>query len=182
MNSPDLYHLWCKVTASRDWMPGEITVGIEPLFVEDFTFGVDGSKPVLSNTKYTYEFRAICPHGYIFYEKIYEGMIQEAYDTATIMSVILDTFQGKCLNVHHSYSLAPKEDPPPDPNESLSKIFPGINLLLAYPCVCDFPTPRALWVVIIHMNDKHKWDRDHIATWLESLPIDLTMQAAQAGD
>lgn len=41
---------------------------------------------------------------------------------------------------------------------------------------------RPVAEVIMHLNDQHRWTREQIADWLETLPIDLTIQAASTGD
>ena len=40
-------------------------------------------------------------------------------------------------------------------------------------CSIDF----VLGGVIPHLNDSHEWTRDHIADWLETLDVDLTIQS-----
>lgn len=36
--------------------------------------------------------------------------------------------------------------------------------------------------LIIHLNDDHKWSRERIADWLETLDVDLTLKAASSGN
>ena len=40
---------------------------------------------------------------------------------------------------------------------------------------CGPPVQFAIVVLVQHLNDKHKWTREKIADWLESLDIDLTI-------
>ena len=38
---------------------------------------------------------------------------------------------------------------------------------------------RALYDIIMHLNDNHKWTRERIADWLETLDIDTTMKTEE---
>jgi hypothetical protein len=37
--------------------------------------------------------------------------------------------------------------------------------------------PDFLSDIIIHLNDEHKWSRERIADWLDTLPVDLSFKA-----
>jgi len=54
--------------------------------------------------------------------------------------------------------------------ENLEKLCPGLLDLVDCPS-CDI-TDFTLKNAIIHLNDKHKWDRMALADWIESLDID----------
>lgn len=47
---------------------------------------------------------------------------------------------------------------------------------------CQAQEGQMLGTVIIHLNDYHRWDRECVASWLESLDADLTVGPARMGD
>lgn len=57
-------------------------------------------------------------------------------------------------------------------------LCPGYMAILPRPyCTeCRWSAERPLCDVIIHLNDSHKWTRDAIADWLETLDFDLTIR------
>lgn len=64
----------------------------------------------------------------------------------------------------------------------LKQHIPGLRQRVPFPCNCG-PGFSIVWQVIQHLNDFHHptnpevtdaWDRERIAQWTESLPIDLT--------
>lgn len=53
----------------------------------------------------------------------------------------------------------------------------------AVPPKCGYGKKKSsLNAIIIHLNDGHKWTREQIADWLDTLDIDLTLQPAATGD
>ena len=53
-------------------------------------------------------------------------------------------------------------------------VLPGIDCVVKYPCNCPGsfgrrPTSDTLKMVIIHLNDHHKWSREKIADWMDKL-------------
>lgn len=59
-------------------------------------------------------------------------------------------------------------------------LFPCLDKIVKYDCGC-FENPmrrvNSLADLIIHLNDHHKWTRNEIADWIESLDIDMEMAA-----
>jgi hypothetical protein len=70
------------------------------------------------------------------------------------------------------------------PTHHLKQLVPGVMKKTWCPACAKGNQKRgvdgnavlALWNIIIHLNDEHKWDRMKIADWLESLDIDLTFK------
>jgi len=62
----------------------------------------------------------------------------------------------------------------------LQDLVPGLMATIKCPACPQDPNivvlGIALWNIIIHLNDEHKWDRLRTADWLESLDIDLTFK------
>lgn len=61
--------------------------------------------------------------------------------------------------------------------------LPGAHELLRYPCPC-YATDAHLRTIIIHLNDDHKWTREAIADWLDSIDdpengIDLAFKMSE---
>lgn len=52
---------------------------------------------------------------------------------------------------------------------SLSKQLPGVNEHVKHPVDGTIGT---LWYIIQNLNDSHKWTRNRIADWIETLDID----------
>lgn len=52
-------------------------------------------------------------------------------------------------------------------------MIPGISEMVACPEGCG---KSPLYMLIQHINDGHLWDREEIADWLDTLPIDLTVK------
>lgn len=73
---------------------------------------------------------------------------------------------------------------PDDPGfSSLAKELPGIKEKVLCPARllvgidrCNWPTNEDLLSTIIHLNDTHRWTREKIAEWVESLDIDTTFK------
>lgn len=74
------------------------------------------------------------------------------------------------------------------PRAALIALFPALELRTA-PCPVSMRCAALrsadgldeLADVVIHLNDDHRWSRERIASWLESLPIDLTVQPTSSG-
>jgi hypothetical protein len=64
---------------------------------------------------------------------------------------------------------------------NLKRLFPGLIELVTCP-VCKnenatmAPQQMQLDRAIIHLNDTHKWSREAVADWLESLDVDIAMK------
>lgn len=57
----------------------------------------------------------------------------------------------------------------------LAEDLPGVMESVRMPCHCrEFKV--ALFTAIIHLNDKHRWSRDRVADWIETLDIDTTFK------
>ncbi len=72
--------------------------------------------------------------------------------------------------------------------DTLTDLFPALKTTKRS-CPAPFspkcpspPAKLALDRLVIHLNDDHKWSRERIADWLETLPVDLTIQAVSKGD
>ena len=83
-----------------------------------------------------------------------------------------DFFDG--VYKHHVY---PKDAAPVDDDESdrlslLAAELPGVEETVK--CPCDAPCPdsgkvRPIFNTIMHLNDIHKWPREDVADWLDSV-------------
>lgn len=83
----------------------------------------------------------------------------------------LQTLQDQVL---HDYG-TPAADP-----LGLVAIFPVLDSWRG-PCPACWGSGTTL-SLILHLNDWHRWSRDAIADWLETLDVDLTVQPAATGD
>lgn len=63
-----------------------------------------------------------------------------------------------------------------DVDRMMRKIVPGARGATQCP-ECHDAGP--LFTVIVHLNDEHRWTRDKIADWTDTLPLDLTMHVAR---
>lgn len=69
--------------------------------------------------------------------------------------------------------------PKPDPGfSSLANLLPGINEIVKCPCECErFENGLGkIKEIIIHLNDSHKWTREAIADFLDTLDVDLNFK------
>ncbi len=48
--------------------------------------------------------------------------------------------------------------------------------------ICESKKPCPLSDRIMHLNDSHRWTREQIADWLDTLDVDLTFKATSEGD
>lgn len=61
--------------------------------------------------------------------------------------------------------------------DALRRRWPFLDAIVQQPCACARePRPRAfgrnecdLWPTIVHLNNEHRWSRECIADWIESL-------------
>jgi hypothetical protein len=62
--------------------------------------------------------------------------------------------------------------------QNLHKLFPALKEMVTCPVCAKLDKDRssALDRMIIHLNDEHRWTREQVADWLESLDIDLGMK------
>lgn len=63
--------------------------------------------------------------------------------------------------------------------EGLKKMIPGLREEFSCPhktCTNVYMEQNKLFVLIQHVNDAHKWTREEIADWLESLDVDLAFK------
>jgi hypothetical protein len=70
------------------------------------------------------------------------------------------TYPGLSIGQDTSYQL-----------ETKSRELPGVNEQVKHPVTGDYTT---LARTIINLNDKHKWTREEIADWIETLDVDTT--------
>lgn len=73
---------------------------------------------------------------------------------------------------------------PPQPNsviQELGQVFPNIlRSTVPHPVIGG--TPDYIYNIVIDLNDGRGWTREQIADWLDSLPVDLTLQPESKGD
>lgn len=81
-----------------------------------------------------------------------------------------------------SYSVAKPKAKLPLALVELKSIVPELELSVAVCPACVLAHPQRLYVVIAHLNDQHKWTRERIADWLETLPLDLTLKPLSKGN
>lgn len=76
---------------------------------------------------------------------------------------------------------------PDEPGPAFIKGSPFHELAVLFPALtqyadCPFPVlpecrePYQLALLVIHLNDVHRWSREAIADWLDTLEIDLTLK------
>lgn len=63
--------------------------------------------------------------------------------------------------------------------DALAQIVPAIRTATAECPECH-SAHQPLALVIVHLNDQHKWPREKIADWLDLLDIDLTIQPKES--
>jgi len=57
------------------------------------------------------------------------------------------------------------------PAEPLVSAIPGLAEVVTCPCGCN--VKKAIWSMVIHLNDAARWSREQIADWLDTLDADL---------
>lgn len=62
--------------------------------------------------------------------------------------------------------------------EKLQSLVPGLADVTRCP-VKGCSSETSLWYIIQHLNDAHKWTRERIADWLETLDSDITFQIGE---
>lgn len=64
-----------------------------------------------------------------------------------------------------------------------SKSLPGVLEVAKFPCECydgeTKPVTGQIRNIIMHLNDVHKWKRESIADWLETLDVDLAFKTPE---
>ena len=68
--------------------------------------------------------------------------------------------------------------PPASSRSRIQYACPGVSQPASTPdeCVCDeWANGGTIDVIVMHLNDGHKWTREKIADWLDSLDVDLTI-------
>jgi len=62
--------------------------------------------------------------------------------------------------------------------KNLKKLFPALKEIVTCPVCAKLDKDRSSTLdrMIIHLNDEHRWTREEVADWLESLDIDLEMK------
>jgi hypothetical protein len=63
--------------------------------------------------------------------------------------------------------------------EELSKQLPGVEQIAVHPVAKNVNSIRN---IIINLNDVHKWTREQIADWLDSLDVDLTFKVKEGSN
>lgn len=108
---------------------------------------------------------------------------------ADLQSIVNE--QMKNLLLYGSTAAWPAKPAPPSASgaavvRQLSEVVPALeNHTVTCPAPgfnCPPGVPSTLAGMIIHLNDRHQWSRERIADWLDTLPIDLTLQPASTGD
>ena len=56
---------------------------------------------------------------------------------------------------------------------TLSRSLPGVKEKATCPGCKGNPTEVDIWSLVQHLNDTHRWTRNEIADWLETLDIDM---------
>lgn len=98
----------------------------------------------------------------------YHAAVQDALFLAEHTPLYEAYKQGKeAVNWHHPYVGSAESEVV----NLLAETFNGVKEEGVCPD-CKFTRP--LMDVIVHLNDKHKWSREAIADWLETLDIDIT--------
>lgn len=98
------------------------------------------------------------------------------YDAEAILTVTeqFNMFVEKCNKACFKKSATAEEATEPDLG-ALSWKLPGADQYIQSPCpkTCQYYDDRAsLRWFIMHLNDDHKWTREQIADWIETLDID----------
>jgi len=95
----------------------------------------------------------------------------------------------KKMVLENAYTTPVLPTPVPNILSDLIKFFPNIRETVSYcpatepECMGDdAPIIITLDTMIMHLNDFHKWAREDIADWLETLDIDLTIQEKEMED
>lgn len=145
-----------------------------------------------------------CPHGQSETIVVTEYIIRQAVDPQMVAEVSFGYVKDWCKSHQPTASWAdpfslknPYWKGPSLPSNSITsydsamlfaelvKLVPALNESTATcpdymsntymrPTGCS-PNQVALYIVVIHLNDNHGWSREKVADWLETLPIDLTI-------
>lgn len=82
------------------------------------------------------------------------------------------------LAVLNGYSVGSYTFSEPSITSALQSLVPALSTATSV-CPakgCERAHPKLLEYLIIHLNDDHRWTRESIADWLDTLDIDLTVQ------
>jgi hypothetical protein len=63
--------------------------------------------------------------------------------------------------------------PEANPEDPAVAQLPALKVDVPCPCECDYSTSKTIRWSIIHLNDQHKWTREQVADWLETLDVDI---------
>lgn len=64
------------------------------------------------------------------------------------------------------------------PLSKLKDSLPGLRVIMGCPVkLCSRKTN--VWYLIVHLNDTHKWKREQIADWLDTLDVDLSFKVEE---
>lgn len=101
-----------------------------------------------------------------------------AVDALGSLQVAADTIKNGSATVSLTYEPAYKTG---DVLGTLKKAIPGLknaraNCPASKTCGSEVYHDMPVTEVIIHLNDTHKWTREKIADWLETLDVDLSFQ------
>src|ERR1035437_882623 len=151
-----------------------------------------------------------CPHGYDYTQTVSPALLEQVSDPQVIVGAMLKNGLDMC-HAHHApppkssatgvytgpHPLDPNVTPPSvNPREELAALFPGLAETMLCPTGrgcheaggwmssthSPYSPNRPIGELIIHLNDGHKWTREQIAAWIDSLDIDFTLQSASVGD
>jgi hypothetical protein len=66
-----------------------------------------------------------------------------------------------------------------DPVGAMADLIPDVRETVGCPG-CNHKDP--VYEMIQHVNDHHRWSREKIADWIETLELDLTFKSASVGN
>ncbi|HET9118502.1 MAG TPA: hypothetical protein VFN75_10605 [Pseudonocardiaceae bacterium] len=103
--------------------------------------------------------------------------VQISADTSKLSAV----FKSFAEAVTHATEQIKSLSDAPTVVDELTQLFPALTDNATVCPAVGACGPYRLDHVIQHLNDQHRWARERIADWLDTLDIDLTMQPAAAG-
>ena len=120
----------------------------------------------------TVNLRFLCsPHGIVESVSLSPLLLQQA-SVSAVADAVLAMVNGRCLVNHFVESFWTAAD---QTVETLVGVCPGMCNRVKCPEM-DRPEPMHVSTAVIHLNDHHKWSRERIADWLDTLDIDLTIR------
>lgn len=90
-------------------------------------------------------------------------------------SFALSRAKGACHAKHGAESMV----------DALVTFCPSLRAITRCPvCTVSGPTDPygQIYYTIVHLNDRHRWSREQIADWLDTLDIDLTIKPPEEQD